>query len=169
MEPPAAAEDWVGLSGETLPLHRATGWVVLPGCGAVVAFSGTTRDHSGARQGVLTLHYEAYEEQAAPALGAVVAEIRRRWPTVGRVVLLHRTGEVPVTDTAVVVVVSAPHREEAFEAARYGIDALKATVPIWKKEVWDGGESWGLDAQHLVTPDAVSAADRPPPGGRPAR
>ena len=68
------------------------------------------------------------------------------WPALGRIALLHRTGPLAVTDAAVVVVVSAPHRAEAFDAARFCIDTLKATVPIWKKETWAGGEDWGTDA-----------------------
>ena len=82
-------------------------------------------------------------------LQALVAEVRHRWPTVGRIALLHRTGVVALGEAAVVVAVSSPHRAEAFEAARYAIDELKRTVPIWKREAWDGGESWGLEAQHL--------------------
>jgi molybdopterin synthase catalytic subunit len=155
MEPPATGHDWVGFTGAPLRAGGPTDWAVLPGCGAVVTFTGTTRDHAAGRHGVLSLDYETYEEQAVPALREVAAELRRRWPGVGRVALLHRTGEVPVGDAAVVVVVSAPHRAEAFEAARYGIDALKATVPIWKKETWDGGRSWSNDAQHLVDPSEV--------------
>ena len=81
---------------------------------------------------------------------ALLAEARRRWPTVGRVALLHRTGVVELADAAVVVAVSSPHRAEAFEAARFAIDELKRTVPIWKREAWDGGESWGLEAQHIA-------------------
>ena len=86
---------------------------------------------------------------------AIAAEARSRWPELGRLVLLHRTGPVPLGTSAVVVVASAPHRGEAFDAARFAIDALKATVPIWKRETWDGGESWGLEAQHLVELDQL--------------
>jgi molybdopterin synthase catalytic subunit len=153
---PPAQDDWVGLSPEPLPLGAATDWAVLPRCGAVVVFSGTARDHAGDRAGVTRLEYEAYEEQAVPRLEAIAAEARSRWPEIGRLALLHRTGVVPVGESAVVVVASAPHRAAAFEAARFAIDALKATVPIWKREVWDGGESWGLDAQHLVEVDELS-------------
>jgi len=64
--------------------------------------------------------------------------------------MLHRVGELVIGDSAVVVVASSPHRPEAFAAARFCIDALKATIPIWKRERWDEGESWGLEAQHLV-------------------
>jgi molybdopterin synthase catalytic subunit len=83
-------------------------------------------------------------------LAELEAELRARWPTVGRVALLHRVGVLEVGESAVVVVVSAPHRDEAFAAARFGIDALKRSVPIWKRETWSGGESWGLEAQHIV-------------------
>ena len=74
---------------------------------------------------------------------------RQRRPELGRVALLHRTGVVEIGSAAVVVAVSAPHRDEAFEAARYCIDTLKATVPIWKRERWRDGEDWGLAALTL--------------------
>ena len=82
--------------------------------------------------------YEAYEEEVEPRLAAIAAEARTRWPDVGRLVLLHRTGDLGVGESSVVVVASSPHRDTAFEAARFCIDTLKATVPIWKRETWDG-------------------------------
>jgi len=163
LTPPERGDDWVGLSDSTLPFGAASDWAVLPSCGAVVCFSGTSRDHSGepggatARTGVTTLEYEAYDEQVVPRLIAIAAELRRRWPDVGRVVLLHRVGEVPVGASSVVVVASAPHRDEAFAAARFGIDAVKATVPIWKREVWDGGSAWGLDAHDIRPIEDIEA------------
>lgn len=135
--------DWTALSAEPLPVGAATEWVVRPDCGAVAVFCGTARDHAGDRTGVDLLSYEAYEEQAVPRLAAVAADVRSRWPMVGRIALLHRTGDLAVGDVAVVVAVSTPHRAEAFEAARHAIDAVKATVPIWKKERWEGGVDWG--------------------------
>lgn len=155
VEPPHDADTWTGLSAGPLPVERASAWVVLPHCGAVVVFSGTARDHSQGRAGVDRLEYEAYEEQVVPRLDAIADAARRRWPELGRIVLLHRVGEVPVTESAVVVAVSAPHRQSAFEAARFGIDTLKATVPIWKREDWEGGSSWGLEPQHLVEVDEL--------------
>jgi len=146
---PRAGDVWVALSHEPLPVAEASQWVTLPSCGAVVTFTGTARDHAPGRTGVHRLEYEAYEEQAVVRLAAVAAEVRARWSEVGRVALLHRTGVVALTEAAVVVAVSSPHRAEAFEAARFAIDELKRTVPIWKRESWDGGESWGLEAQHL--------------------
>ncbi len=97
----------------------------------------------------MALEYEAYESQVVPRLAELDAELRVRWPAARRVVMLHRVGEVPIGEAAVVVVVSSAHRDAAFEAARFAIDALKATVPIWKRESWDGGESWGLGSQEL--------------------
>jgi molybdopterin synthase catalytic subunit len=108
----------------------------------VVLFSGDVRDSSPGRTGVSSLTYEAYEEEVGPRLAAIAADARRRWPDLGRIVLLHRTGTLAVGESSVVVVASAPHRAEAFDAARYCIDTLKHTVPIWKLESWDGGEHW---------------------------
>lgn len=141
---PGDDDTWVGLAAAPLPVAQAAEWVVLPRCGAVAVFVGTARDHAGDRVGVERLTYEAYEEQAVPKLAAVVDEVRARWPDVGRIALLHRTGALGVGDAAVVVAVSTPHRTEAFEAARFAIDTVKTTVPIWKKESWAGGESWAL-------------------------
>ena len=121
-------------------------WALRPDCGAVVLFSGTVRNHAEGREGVQHLTYEAYEEQALVRMRAIADEIRDRWPTTGRIALVHRLGRMVVTESTVLVVVSSPHRAEAFEAARFGIDALKESVPIWKHEVWDGGEGWGTGA-----------------------
>jgi molybdopterin synthase catalytic subunit len=128
---------------------------VLSHCGAVVLFSGTVRDHADGRDDVQHLTYEAYEEQAVPRLEAIASEMRTRWPETGRVALLHRLGRLELGESSVLVVVSSPHRPEAFAAARFGIDALKASVPIWKHEVWNGGSDWALGAQHLVDASSV--------------
>lgn len=155
LEPPASGDTWAGLSSLPLPVQEASEWVVDPSCGAVVVFTGTARDHSTGRDGVTRLEYEAYESQVVPRLEEIADRARGRWPDLARVVLLHRVGEVPLTEAAVVVAVSSPHRSEAFEAARFGIDTLKATVPIWKREDWSEGSSWGLEAQHIVDVDDV--------------
>lgn len=150
---PAAAtahgDDWIALTPDVLPAAEAAAWVVRPDCGASVTFTGTARDHAPGRPGVHRLEYEAYAAPAVARMQALVAEARTRWPTLGRVAVLHRTGAVDLGEAAVVVAVSAPHRTEAFEAARFAIDELKRTVPIWKREAWAGGESWGLEAQHV--------------------
>ena len=114
----------------------------------MVLFSGTVRDHAVDEQGVLRDHvesltYEAYESQVVPRFEAIDAELRQRWPETGRVVLIHRTGSLALGESSVIAVVSAPHRAEAFEAARFAIDALKLSAPIWKHEVWQDGADWG--------------------------
>lgn len=140
----------MGLSAEPLDGDRAAGWVRLADCGATVAFLGSVRDHSDGRPSVSRLEYEAYTEQVEPRLADLAGAARRRWPAIGRIVAWHRLGVLDVEDTTVVVAVSAPHRDVAFEAARWCIDTLKSTIPVWKREAWAGGEDWGLDA-HPVT------------------
>jgi molybdopterin synthase catalytic subunit len=146
-------ETWLGLSSGTLPVAEALTWVVAPHCGAVVTFVGTVRDRSDRRPGVTSLEYEAYAEQVEPRLVEVAAAARRRWPGVSKVALLHRVGLLAVGEAAVVVAVSTPSRDEAFTAARYCIDTLKATVPIWKKETWDGGSDWVTCDHDVVATD----------------
>lgn len=155
LEPPPAGDDWLGLSSVELPVAAVSTWVARPDCGAVVTFTGAARDHSEGRPGIHLLEYEAYEEQVVPRMARVAAEARARWSDIGRLAMLHRVGRLGVGDVAVVVAVSAPHRDEAFAVARFGIDTVKATVPIWKKESWDGGSSWGLEAQHVDEPEVA--------------
>jgi molybdopterin synthase catalytic subunit len=147
---PPEGDTWIGLSPSPLPVAEVTDWAVRPDCGGLVLFSGTARDRAEGRPGVRQLEYEAYEEQVVPRLRDVAEETRMRWPMVGRIALLHRVGVLDIGESAVVVAVSAPHRDEAFAAARFCIDTLKRSVPIWKRESWTGGESWGLEAQHIV-------------------
>ena len=147
--PPESGDDWVGFGADPLPVDRAFAWSQLPSCGAVALFAGTVRDHAPGRPDVAWLEYEAYEEHVAPRLLAIAAEARTRWPTLGRLAMLHRGGRLAVGDVSVIVVASSPHRPEAFAAARFCIDTLKETVPIWKREAWAGGEDWS-SCDHAV-------------------
>lgn len=149
LDPPRGRDDWVGLTADPLPARAVATFVERPDCGGSVVFSGTVRDHADDRPNVSSLEYEAYEEEVTPRLAAIAAEARTRWPSVGRLVLLHRTGLLEVGEASVIVAASAPHREEAFAAARFCIDTLKATVPIWKRETWEGGEDWSTCAHPL--------------------
>ncbi len=135
-------------------------WCVRPDCGAVVLFSGTVRDHADGRSDVQRLEYEAYDEMVVPKLTEIVAEARQRWPHSGRIVLVHRVGTLELGESSVVAAVSAPHRDEAFAAARYAIDALKVSVPVWKREVWAEGSEWGTNAQHLIDATEVVSLGR---------
>lgn len=155
---PPDGDTWIGIGAAELPVATAYDWSVRANCGAVVLFSGTVRDHADGRSGVQHLTYEAYEEHAAPKMAEIADEVRVRWPETGAIVMLHRTGRLELGESSVVVVVSSPHRPEAFEAGRYAIDALKASVPIWKHEVWDGGADWGTGAQVPVDARTVPAA-----------
>lgn len=149
MSSPPAGDTWLAVTAEPMPVDEAAGWAVLPGCGAVVLFSGTVRDHAEGRTGVTHLTYEAYEEAVVPVLAGIAEEMRTRWPSVGRIAMLHRVGRLELCESSVVVVVSAAHRDEAFAACRYGIDTLKSTAPIWKRESWEDGDDWATGAQEL--------------------
>ena len=153
-------ENWLALTDEELPLERAHDWAVRPDCGAVVVFSGTVRDHAEGRDDVVSLTYEAYDGQAERCFADIAAQTRTRWQGTGRIAILHRLGTLPVGAASVVVAVSAPHRDEAFAAARFTIDAVKASAPIWKKEHWSGGDAWGTGATDIVEPATL-------PGGTP--
>ncbi len=109
--------------------------------GAVCSFLGTVREMTGDRQTV-ALDYEAYPGMALKCLHDLDAEARRRWPIEG-LALVHRVGRLELGEISVVVAVSCPHRHQAFDACRWLIDALKESVPIWKRETWaDGTEEW---------------------------
>jgi molybdopterin synthase catalytic subunit len=164
VHPPTDAETWVGITPDVLPATEALGWANRPDCGAVVLFSGNARDHSEDRPEVSELTYEAYESQVGPRLEAIARQARVRWPDLGRIAMIHRVGPVAIGEAAVIVVAAAPHRDAAFAAGRFYIDTLKATVPIWKREKWRDGESWGLEAQHIVeVDDAGDAPGHPAP------
>jgi molybdopterin synthase catalytic subunit len=152
---PDDGDNWIGLTDQELPIAAAYEWALRPNCGAVVLFSGTVRDHAEGRTDVQHLTYEAYAEQVEPIFATIIGELRDRWPDTGRVVLLHRTGLLQLEESSVIAVVSAPHRPGAFEAARYAIDALKSSAPIWKHEVWADGADWGTDAHVPSDPRTV--------------
>ncbi len=122
----------VRLSSEPLSVEDALAFIADPGAGGTCVFVGTVRDRSDAGD-VTGLHYEAWGDLATERLREIAAEMLDRWP-LRRVAILHRTGDLAVGDASVVVACSAPHRAEAFEACRHGIERLKEDVPIWKKE-----------------------------------
>jgi len=114
--------------------------------GAVVLFLGTVRDHNLGRR-VRYLEYQAYPEMAERELRRLEEQARERWGVNG-IAVVHRTGRLEIGETAVAVAVSSAHRAEAFEAGRHIIDTLKHTVPIWKKEFFEGGEEWIEGCDH---------------------
>lgn len=130
----------VDLVHSPIQVDRLLRHVRHPHAGAVVLFLGTVRDNPDGPR-VQHLDYEAYERMARAEMERIAGEVVRRWPVLG-VALEHRVGRLEVGEVSVAVAVSAPHRREAFEAGRYAIDTLKVRVPIWKKEVWEGGSRW---------------------------
>lgn len=140
----------IALTRGVLAVADITTWATTPRSGAVVTFLGVVRDHADGRDGVTGLSYEAYEEAAEERLTTVAAGARTRFPEVERIALVHRLGDLDLSEASVLVVVSAPHRGAAFDAARFCIDTLKETVPIWKREHWSGGSEWS-DASRPVT------------------
>jgi molybdopterin synthase catalytic subunit len=157
LRPIPDARDWLALTDEPLPTAAAAEWATVPSAGAVVTFAGIVRDHAEGRTGVEAMTYEAYEGPAVRALADIAAEIRSRWPDIERIALLHRVGELQLSEASVVVVVSAPHRGPAFDAAEFAIDTLKESVPIWKQEHWAGGSDWAVE-QHEIRPATRAAA-----------
>jgi molybdopterin synthase catalytic subunit len=115
-------------------------FVLHPGAGAVTTFTGHVREWT---QGVRTMYlaYEAYVPMAEKKLAQIGAEIEEKWPG-SRVAIAHRIGELQISDIAVVIAVSSPHRKAAYEANEYAIERIKEMVPIWKKEIWEDGEEW---------------------------
>ncbi len=108
--------------------------------GAVNVFIGIVRSKTGQRR-VIRLEYEAYEPMAVLEIKKIIELAKYKWKLQGWAVS-HRVGTLNIGDVAVVVAVSTAHRKESFEACQFIIDSLKQTVPIWKKEVFDGGEEW---------------------------
>ena len=129
----------IRLTSDPIDYHTLTEQVRRPGCGGVVLFLGTVRDLTG-DQVTSALDYEAYPGMAEKKLAEIEAETRSRWP-VGDITLVHRLGMLDVSEVSVAVVVSCPHRAQAFEACRYAIDRLKEIVPIWKKDIGPDGQS----------------------------
>jgi molybdopterin synthase catalytic subunit len=147
MIPPIAggADPYCRLTDQPLSVDEVLASVTGPEQGGVVLFLGTVRDHNDGKQ-VMRLKYEAYASMVHSSLADIINRCRSGAPGV-RVAVAHRTGVLNVGDIAVIVAASAPHRAEAFDAARACIELLKQEVPIWKKEISPHGTQWiGLGA-----------------------
>jgi molybdopterin synthase catalytic subunit len=128
------------LSEEPLSLERVVAEVASDDAGAIATFVGTTRAWSRGRE-VVRLEYEAYEGMAEAEMERIAEELKQRHDLL-EVAIHHRVGRVEIGETSVVIAVSAPHRAAALDACREAIDTLKQTVPLWKKELYVGGEAW---------------------------
>ena len=137
--PPVSGGDFK-LSPDPLSVDAAVSEVRDRDAGAIATFVGTTRAHSRGRE-VLHLEYEAYEGMAEQVMAELAAQLVGRH-ALSKVAIHHRVGRVEIGETSVVIAVSAAHRAAALDACRDAIDTLKVDVPLWKKEVYEGGEEW---------------------------
>jgi molybdopterin synthase catalytic subunit len=137
--PPVSGGAYV-LSEDALSVERVAAEVASDDAGAIATFVGTTRAHSRGRD-VVRLEYEAYEGMAEAEMERIASELKARHDVID-IAIHHRVGPVEIGETSVVIAVSAPHRAAAFDACRDAIDTLKQTVPLWKKELYAGGEEW---------------------------
>jgi len=135
-----ANKNIVVLTAEPLPIGHLASRVVCPTAGAIATFVGTTRDNFEGKS-VLRLEYEAYAPMAEREMHTIIREARARWQ-LRHVAISHRIGLVPIAESSVEIAISSAHRREALEAVHFAIDELKARVPIWKKEVYEGGAIW---------------------------
>jgi len=132
--------DWVFITPDQLDEKPLTEFVTTGIDGAVVTFLGVTRDHNEGRN-VEYLDYEAYQPMAENKIAEIIVEMRAKWE-LGKIAIAHRTGRVDIGETSMVVAVGSAHRRPAFESALYFVDRLKEIVPVWKKELFVGGELW---------------------------
>ena len=137
--PPVSGGDF-RLSAESLSLDAVVREVACDGAGAIATFTGTVRKRSRGRE-VIRLEYEAYEGMAEQAMSELANELKARY-SLCEIAIHHRIGPVEIGEPSVVIAVSAPHRADALAACKDAIDTLKQTVPLWKKELYEGGEEW---------------------------
>jgi len=152
---PATEGEWFDVGPAPLRPAELHEWAVAPDCGAVVVFTGTVRDHADGRDGVVALEYEAWDDAAVEAFARITSRARETMPDVRRIAIHHRTGRLELGEAAVVVAVSSPHRDTAFDAARWIMDAVKHSAPVWKKEHWADGSDWGTGSHDIVDPTLV--------------
>lgn len=139
--------DYVEVVYDPLDGQRAVDLVTHASAGAISTFIGTTRDNFQGKK-VVRLEYEGYIPMAKSELLKICAQIRGQWPSVVGIAMFHRLGVVEVREASVVIAISSPHRAEALEACAFAIDTLKATVPIWKSEQYEGdSRMWKENAE----------------------
>lgn len=125
---------------EPISIEEITNKVIRNEAGAVTTFIGTVREFTYGKR-TLSLEYQAYEKMAVKMLEQIGLEINEKWKD-AKVAISHRIGKLEISEIAVVIAVSTPHRKDAYEANEYAIERIKKIVPIWKKECWEDGESW---------------------------
>jgi molybdopterin synthase catalytic subunit len=125
---------------DPIDMQELSDFVADSGAGAMASFVGTTRNTNEGRQ-VIRLEYECYPGMAEKEMSKIGRQVLERWPVL-KIALIHRLGRVDIGQASVAIAVSSSHRHAAFEACHYAINTLKETVPIWKKELYEGGQVW---------------------------
>ena len=148
----------IEITDQVLDAEAITAQVRKDTNGAVVTFLGTTRSSTDGRT-VLHLEYEVYRPMADNMLSDVAEEMRSRF-SVEDVAIAHRVGRLEVGETSLVVAVASPHRREAFAACQYSVDRIKQTVPIWKKEFFEGGEVWVESPEDVAAREAAEVSSQ---------
>jgi molybdopterin synthase catalytic subunit len=138
--------EMICITSEPIDFCRILENVTDRSSGGIALFLGTVRDHDESKV-VLRMYYEIYKEMAEKNLARIEYEVKTKWK-INKFVAIHRTGELRVGDVSVAVAASAEHRNQAFEACRYGIDQIKTKVPIWKKEIYNNS-AWWVDGNLL--------------------
>lgn len=133
--------NFIKLVDELLSVDEASNAVASSQAGGTSIFVGTTRDNFNGKT-VVSLEYEAYDAMALKEMEAVCKRARDKWPQIIKLAIFHRKGLVPIGEASVITAASAAHRREAIDACHFLIDELKATVPIWKKELYEDGSTW---------------------------
>ena len=128
------------ITQDSIDLQELIDFVADPSAGAMTTFVGTTRNTNDGRR-VIRLEYECYPGMAEKEMSKIGSEALARWP-IKKIAMSHRLGQVDIGEASVAIAVSSSHRHAAFEACHYAINQLKETVPIWKKELYEGGELW---------------------------
>lgn len=128
------------ITNEPIDVQALIDKVTRREAGAITTFIGTVREWTQGKK-TMYLVYEAYVPMAVKKLEEIVSEVKERWPD-AEMVITHRIGKLEITDIAVVIAVSTPHRRDAYDANSYAIERIKEIVPIWKKEHWEDGEEW---------------------------
>ncbi len=135
---------WIAITETPLDLNALYQYCVMPECGAVTVFVGTVRNHFQGRP-VAALEYHGYPEMAEQVLETIAHQVFNQWP-VSRIAIHHRLGYLALTEASVIIVVASAHRDAAYAASRYIIEAIKKDLPVWKKEHFvDGTAEWKHD------------------------
>src|SRR5690625_5148446 len=137
------------LTNEPIEINDVITKVVRPEAGAISTFIGTVREFTEDRR-TLYLEYQAYVPMAEKKLAEIADEINQKWAN-AETAIAHRIGRLEISEVAVAIAVSTPHRKDAFAASRNAIERIKEIVPIWKKEHWEDGSLWIGDQKETVS------------------